>query len=288
MDIYRSETGRQILQRWCRDQLERTLPSADRQIVDTALGPTHLTTTGSGPRVVFLPGTNFGAATSTPLISAMASTFRVTAVDLPGQPGLSSGQRIRDDLVVRHREWLTQVCAAIGDSSVLLVGESLGAAVALCAESGSPIGGLVAVVPAGLVSARLDVGILMASVPWLLRPARARADRLLSMMDGGAAVHDREQLVEWMAMVPRHLRTSLAPAPLPNQVLTRWQNTPCRVVLGEHDRFFPAARLVPPAQRLLGAETAVVTGAGHLLTHTAPHAVAEVLTDLNRVIDEPT
>lgn len=283
MEIYRSDAGQQIVQKWCRAELDRVLPSADRRVVTTSLGPTHLTTTGTGPKVLLLPGTNFGAATSLQLISELAASFRVTTVDLPGQPGLSSGIRVDDDLVTRHRRWIAEVLAAIGDVPALLVGESLGAAVALCAEPGPRIAGLALVVPAGLACARLEAGILAASVPWLLRPTPARAERLLSTMDGGARVADRDRLVEWMAMVPMHTRSSLAPSPLPNQVLAAWQDTPCRVVAGEHDRFFPPARLTVPARELLHAATTVVGGAGHLLTRTSPEVVVEVVADLQRL-----
>ncbi|MBP2367571.1 alpha/beta fold hydrolase [Pseudonocardia parietis] len=286
MDTYRSEPGQRILQQWCRAELDRALPSADRRVAATSLGPTHLVTVGTGPQVLLLPGTNFGAATSLPLISMLAASFRVTTVDLPGQPGLSAGTRVDDDVVSRHRRWLTEVLAAIGDAPVLIVGESLGAAVALCAEPGPSIGGLALVVPAGLVSARVDAGILAASVPWLLRSTPARAEHLLATMDGGARVADRDRLVEWMAMVPRHARSSLAPSPLPNQVLTGWRDTPCRVVAGEHDRFFPPERLTVPARNLLHAGTTVVAGAGHLLAHTAPEAVVEVVADLHRSADD--
>nr|WP_255426337.1 alpha/beta hydrolase [Pseudonocardia sp. C8] len=229
-----------------------------------------------------MPGTNFGAATSLPLISRLAASFRVTAVDLPGQPGLSAGTRVPDDAVSRNRRWLGEVLDAVGHAPVLLVGESRGAAVALCAEPGRRIGGLALVVPAGLVGARLDAGILAASVPWLWRPTPARADRVLSTMDGGARVVDRRRLVEWLAMVPRHARSGLAPAPLPEHVLTAWRAAPCRVVAGEHDRFFPPERLAAPARERLRAPTVVVAGAGHLVTHTAPEAVAGVVTELHR------
>ncbi len=285
MEIYRSETGRRTVQQWCGAELDRALPSGDRRQVRTSLGPTHLTTTGTGPQVVLLPGTNFGAATSLPLIARLAASFRVTTVDPPGQPGLSSGTRVKDDPVTRHRRWLGEVLDAVGPTPVLLIGESRGAAVALCAEPGPRVGGLALVVPAGLVAARLDAGILAASIPWLWRPTTARADRLLSTMDGGARVVDRRRLVEWLAMVPRYARSALAPAPLPHQVLTAWQDTPCRVIAGEHDRFYRPRRLTAPARRLLHAETTIVGGAGHLLTHTVPEAVVEVVAELHRSVD---
>ena len=290
MEIYRSASGRQVIQDWCTHELERVLPTADLRTVATPLGPTHLTTVGVGPNVVLLPGTNFGAATSTPLIAALAGAFRVTTVDLPGQPGLSCGTRLQDNLVAQHRRWLAHVLGEISGSGQppLVIGESLGAAVALCAEPGPHIGGLILVVPAGLVGARVDVRTLAATLPWLLRPTRPRAGRLLATMASGAAILDANQLTEWMTLVPEHVRSSLAPAPLPNPVLSAWRNTPCQVVVGARDRIYGPHRLADPAQKLLHCSTTVVPYAGHLLTHTAPYAVAQVASKLSRLVGGAT
>ncbi|WP_060577203.1 alpha/beta fold hydrolase [Pseudonocardia sp. EC080610-09] len=254
--------------------LDRHLPLADRRIVGTSLGPTHLTSVGEGPRVLLVPGTNFSAASSIGLVTALAGTHRVTVADLPGQPGLSSAERCGDDLVRRHRCWFAEVHAHLAEEPMIVVGESLGAAVVLCADPDPRIAGLVLVVPAGLVAARVDPGVLAAATGWTLRRTERWSDRLLHTMDGGATVPDRARLIEWMTLVARHARTSLAPVPLPASVLTRWRSTPCRVLAGPGDRFFPAGRLVVPARRMRDAETIRVDGTGHLLTHTAPRAVA--------------
>ncbi|GAA1401851.1 hypothetical protein GCM10009613_60870 [Pseudonocardia kongjuensis] len=285
MNVYRSEAGRRALQDWCRAELDRALPTARRRTLPTCLGPTHLTTVGSGPGVVLLPGTNFGAATSTPLISALSRSFQVTAVDTPGQPGLSSGQRPIDDLVTQHQHWFTQVLRGISANSgpLLLVGESLGAVAALCGDPTPEVRGLVLVAPAGLIEARVDLVTLRATLPWLLRPTPRRAARLLATMAAGAPIADHDRLVEWMAMVPNHARSSLAPAPLPNVTIAAWQHTPCRVVVGEHDRFFPPPRLAGVARSTLHATTRVVPDAGHLVAHTAPEAVVEAAAELHGV-----
>lgn len=288
MEIYRSESGRRLVQEWCRRELTGALPSAQRRVVETSLGPTHLTSVGSGAPVVLLPGTNFGAATSLPLISALGTSFQVTVVDLPGQPGLSSGVRPNDDLVAQHRQWLAQVFTEVRRAGrpLLVIGESLGAAIALCAEPGPHIGGLVLVVPAGLIGARVDLMTLAATLPWLMRPTPGRAARLIETMSGGATLLDRDRLVEWMTMVPKHARSSLAPAPLPNGVLTAWRSTPCRILAGGEDRFYAPRRLVEPARRTLHASTTVVADAGHLLTHTAPDVVADVTMEMHQLIGD--
>lgn len=276
MDIYRTDSGRTAVRAWCADQLERRLPSASRRIVDSPLGPTHLTSAGTGPQdLVLLPGTNMNAATSIPLVRALAGTCRVTVADLPGQPGLSAGRRPRVDLVEGYRSWVDHVVATVGGAGpVLLAGESRGAAVALCASPGPRVGGLLLAAPAGFVDARVSPAILRASLPWLLWPTPARSARMLSAMYGDAVVADHDRLVDWMTLVARHTRSSLSPSPLPDRVVLGWRGTPCRLLVGAHDRFFAPRRVRPAATGLLQATTTVVPGGGHLLSHTDPDAVA--------------
>lgn len=277
MDIYRSEPGRALLRDWSSLQISRLLPDARCRWIDTPLGATHLTTVGSGPAVVLLPGTTFGAAASAYVVRALAADHRVTAVDVPGQPGLSHGERPADDLVGRYRAWIDEVLAAVGTEPATIVGESLGAAVALCAGPGPAVAGLVLVAPAGLVPARVTAS-LRPALPWLWHPTEARTERVLSFLSGGAPLPDRRHLVEWMTLVPEHARSSLAPAPLPNAVLTAWRDTPCVVLAGRRDPIFPAEELTRPARMLLGARVEFVADAGHLLAHSHPDAVRRGIT----------
>lgn len=92
MDIYRSESGRTLLRDWSSLQISSLLPDARCRWIDTPLGPTHLTTVGTGADVVLLPGTTFGAAASAYLLRSLATDHRVTAVDVPGQPGLATAR----------------------------------------------------------------------------------------------------------------------------------------------------------------------------------------------------
>src|SRR5688572_10569041 len=89
--IYRSDAGRTAIRRWCEEALARS--SLDGGTIETTAGPTFVTTAGAGHDVVLLPGTNFATATWRAFVSELGAAGRVTALDLPGQPGLSSGER---------------------------------------------------------------------------------------------------------------------------------------------------------------------------------------------------
>lgn len=282
MYIYRSAAGRRDVAEWCERELESRLPAATRCTIDSPLGPTHLTTLGSGPfRVLFLPGTNMNAATSIPLIEALARHGRVTVADEPGQPGLSAGHRPDGDLVGCYERWVDHLVDSTDERPVVLVGESRGAAVALCASPVTAIGGLVLVSPAGLVAARVTPSVLRSALPWLLRPTPARSGRMLTTMYADTTAADHPRLTAWMTLVGRHVRTSLAPAPLPNAIFPGWRDVPGRVLVGQADRFFPPRSIEPAVTGLLGAETTAVDRGGHLLSHTRPDSIVDAVLSIS-------
>lgn len=288
MDIYRGPAAQPAVRAWCERALEQSGLHIDRGVVATSLGPTHVTRAGSaGPAVLVLPGTNLNAATSLPLLEELATRFRASVVDIPGQPGLSGGDRPDHDHVDRYQRWLDDVIAALGGGPVTVLGHSLGAAIALCATPGPHIRGLVLACPAGLISAHTPGAVMRVALPWLARPSLARSARLLAVMSGPAAEPD-PHLVEWMTLAGTVTRTSRAPAPLPGSVLERWRATPVAVLAGSADHFFPPVLLAQRGRLWLAATTRVVGGCGHLLPYESPRVTADAVADLVAESRPPT
>src|SRR4051812_31824888 len=93
--VYRSRGGERVVRRWCERTLESWATPHERPKIDSSLARTHLVVAGGGQEetILYLPGTNFNAATSLAFAGELAAHARVVVVDLPGQPGLSSGVR---------------------------------------------------------------------------------------------------------------------------------------------------------------------------------------------------
>lgn len=182
------------------------------------------------PRCCILPGTNFNAATSLPLASELATSARVVLADLPGQPGLSTAQRPRRQRVLAYGAWAGEVVdwvkTSISTAPLVLVGHSLGAAVALATPTAA-VAALVVINPAGLVRLQVSPAVLSSTLSWLLRPTQQRSRALLEHMTAPARTAD-PALVEWMALVARHTKPSGAPGPMPSTVTARWSATPSR------------------------------------------------------------
>lgn len=279
---YRSSVGEARVRNWCSARLAGWELLHEEHEIDTSCGPTHVVSVGTGDGIcIYLPGTNFNAASSTVGLSALASRCRVYAADLPGQPGLSSATR--PGLELRgYAAWVTDLIAWVrqrhGRERIVLAGHSRGAAVALSATP-HHVEGLALLAPAGLSRVRPSIEMLRATVPWLVRRNHAGARRLLEYMSGPAHAPAGD-LVEWMTLVAQACRTTGAPGPLPEAHVGRWKGRDVQVAVGEYDVFFPVSTLGEPSRSLLGRDPMVVAGAGHLLVEEESLLVSEIVTSL--------
>jgi pimeloyl-ACP methyl ester carboxylesterase len=279
--LYRSPAAHERIRAWCTERLEAWPVAHTRTTVGTSLGETAVVSAGTGGSAlcVYLPGTNFNAATSTALLGALAQRCRVVAVDLPGQPGLSSERRPRDE-VGAYAQWVAELLRSCRtehpQARIVLAAHSRGAAVALTAPP-EELAGLALLSPAGILAVRPSLAMLRATIPWLLRPGEGTAGVLAGYMSGPGHRPSAE-LVEWLDLVARCTRTTGAPGALPPETLARWHARPVRVAVGENDVFFPARRLAATARAALGAQPTVVRGAGHLLVDEEPEIAADLVT----------
>ncbi len=83
----------------------------------------------------------------------------------------------------------------------------------------------------GITRLRVPAPLLAATIPWLLRPSVPRAAKLLNQMSAPDQ-HPPADLCAWMDLVSRSCRSSLAPAPLPSDLLERRRSAPTVVATG--------------------------------------------------------
>lgn len=281
--VYKNPRGQRAVQQWCSDALARADFPLTNTTLDTSVGQVQLTSAGSGrPRIVMVPGTGFNAAVTLPWLQALSVNWPTTVVDLPGQPGLSDPRRPRRARLTWYGRALDEILAAMDADGVVLVGNSLGAAVALAADS-PRIAARALVSPAGFIRLRMDPKLALASAVWLLRPTVENTRRMLRLFVAPGA-EPPETEVEWMALMATCCRTTLAPPPLPTDVLARRAKLPCVVGVGEHDRFLPPHRLAPAVRRTLNLDVRVFSGVGHL---TTPAQLDKVVSLVAEVVGPP-
>lgn len=125
--IYRSEEGARQVERRYRELLDRWPVPHERLHVDTREGQTFVVASGppDAPPLLLLHGSATNALMWMGDVPTWARDFRVYAVDVIGEPGLSAPSRppLGSDV---YAAWLDDVLAGLGLPSASIVGASLG------------------------------------------------------------------------------------------------------------------------------------------------------------------
>ena len=151
--IYRSEAGRRAVEASYREFLSRW-PVPSRQFtVPTREGDTFVIACGpeNAPPLLLFHGSGANATAWLADIAAWSAHFRIYAVDMIGEPGLSTPSRplLGSEAYVF---WLDDVLAALSLTCVSIVGVSLGGWLALDYATRRPerVEKLVLMCPAGI------------------------------------------------------------------------------------------------------------------------------------------
>lgn len=151
---------RQVLARWPVASKELTVPTRHGATFVIGCGPE------TAPPVVLLHGSQANAAAWMPDVPLWAERFRLFAVDMIGEPGLSAPVRpnLRGDA---HALWLDEVLSGLGLSRAAFVGTSLGGWLAVDYASKRPqaVQALALICPGGIGRQK---NFLLKTLPLLL------------------------------------------------------------------------------------------------------------------------
>ena len=186
--IYKTDAGRQAIEAFYRQALRRWPVPNEHIEIPTRHGDTFAIAAGpsSAPALILLHGSGSNSAVWIRDVAQWAGRYRVYAVDIIGEPGLSASSRppLRSAAYV---EWLDDIYQALGLQSASIVGVSLGGWMALDYAIARPsrVASLSLLSPAG-IGARKPFLMLKAGVMLLL--GRFGVRRAMSAAASGAAL----------------------------------------------------------------------------------------------------
>lgn len=244
-------------------------PTACEQLrVPTREGETFVVVSGpvDAPPLLLFQGSGGNTALWMSDGGAWAAHFRVYAVDMIGEPGLSAPSRPPLDGDA-HALWLDDVLRELSLTRVSMVGVSLGGWLALDYATRRPesVERLVLLCPSGVGRQRGD--FLFKALPLLLLGAwgRRRLTRMLvARPEGGAPIDPR--VAQLVSLVQKHFRPRRARVPIFGDAALARLAMPVLLVVGGRDVLLDSAETKRRLER--GAPRATVRflpEAGHVL-----------------------
>lgn len=264
--IYTSEAGeREILGRYTR-ALDAWPVPAERMRVPTREGETFVLVCGpaNAPPLVLLHGSGANATTWWGDVPTWARHFRVYAVDLVGEPGLSARSRPSLDSGA-FAQWLDDVLDGLGLTGTSLLGMSLGGWLAVDYTTRHPerITRLALLCPGGL--GRQKVGWLVKAV--LLRPFGRWGSRRSARNLTGLDTREDSDALDAVLATFAHFRPRREPLPRFDDAALRRLTMPVLVIAGARDAMFDARGTVRRVRASVPhAAVTLLPDTGHAIT----------------------
>jgi pimeloyl-ACP methyl ester carboxylesterase len=313
LKLYKSPEGFHAIMDWYQSVVDQIGCPFESLFVNTRFGRTHMLAAGrpDAPALFLIPGVAGCAPLWRKQLPAFAEHFRVYAMDIPGQPGLSDPNPpsfLNDDYTL----WLTDVLDDLGLQRGHFAGVSVGGWIAM--RMGiyalERVGRVVMMGPTEVSRARLPVKIWLTRVMKKSKDADTLQDDLTaksvsSKSPGGSFGTFDRQLARAMALCTRHYRVDRSLG-IYNEATRRvniWQGlkvlrrfflaeparvlrrfaTPGLLIFGEHEVLYNPAAVGRKACKLMNdVEVEVVAGAGHAAIYDQPDLVNGMIVDFLR------
>lgn len=272
--IYKSAEGeRAVRERYLKFLTYWPVPNQQLR-VPTREGETFVVACGpeDAPALVLLHGASGNAAMWMADVAAWSQQYRVYAVDVIGDAGLSapSRPRLASDA---HALWLDDVLEGLNIQHASFLGLSNGGWLALDYATRRPerVESLVVLCPGGIVRAK---NILLKALPFLLL-GKWGAQKVREMIIGRTpanASKAHQAFADFIALIFEHLRPRTERHPILRDDQLQRLEMPVMVILGGKDAIFDSAAIKQRVERTLPhAEIRYLAEAGHFIPgQTAP------------------
>ncbi|MCC5793865.1 MAG: alpha/beta hydrolase [Chromatiales bacterium] len=310
LKLYKSPEGYHAIMDWYQSVVDQIECPFESLFANTRFGRTHMLASGrkGAPALFLIPGVAGCAPLWRKQLPDFARDFRVYALDIPGQPGLSDPNPpsfLNDD----YTHWLTDVMDDLGLRQAHFAGVSVGGWVAMRMGIDAPdrVGKVVMMGPTGVSRARLPVKIWLTRVMKKSKDADALQDDLTaksvsSKSPGGSFGTFDRQLARAMALCTRHYRVDRSLGIYneatgkinfgqglrvlrrfflaePKKILRAFAR-PGLMIFGEHEVLYNPHAVGRKATRLMNdVRVEVVPGAGHAAIYDQPALVNQMIID---------
>ncbi len=275
--IYKSESGRQqlmaryqeVLQQWPLDNKQYHVPTRHGSTFVIETGAAHL------PPLLLLHGSMSNSFAWLGDVEELSREYRVFAVDLIGEAGLSAPSR-PPYAGGAYADWLTDVAQALGLNQFALTGLSLGGWMALDFATRHPhrVQQLILLCPGGVV--RENVSFLVKALFYMLC-GRWGQDRVARLLNGGMLPQDEgmRQALDFVNLIAAHFKPRTARLTLFEDTALAALSMPVMIICGAKDALIPPHASIERLQRCVPhSQTLLLPDHGHVIANQAPAMLA--------------
>jgi pimeloyl-ACP methyl ester carboxylesterase len=257
-------------------------------MVETFAGQTYMLVAGpqEASPVVVLHGNNMNAAAMGDIISALADTYRVYALDIIGMPGKSAETRL-PHTDKSYARWLLEVLDQLGLQQADFLGFSFGGWIILNFAALAPdritkavfldSGGFTQFTMRGKVKGGVAAMLYM----WF--PGKNTLKFAVDDTFYGRGCEPDTDLAEFIGLTYRHLTfnpefVKHGVPPVSKEELAAF-SSPAMVVYGEQDLFFDASKSIAATKQILPnlAVAKIIKGQGHIFgKEVSEHVFMEI------------
>lgn len=230
---------------------ELALPNESLQ-VETSFGNTHILIAGpkDRPPLVLLHGANGCAPVALEALKGLTDHFRIYAVDVVGQPNLSS--EIRPSMKgADYGMWIYELLARLDLSQVILVGISFGGFICwkTLVFDQTRISRAFLIVPAGIVNGNPLRALLRVFLPMKLYRLTKNIRHLRKVVSALFSEHDSFAMT-FLSEVFLHFNMDFSPVPLIKPEEAKRITRPVHLVGAGNDVFFPGAKVLERMRKI--------------------------------------
>jgi pimeloyl-ACP methyl ester carboxylesterase len=255
--IYKTERGEREIVRRYQEMLTQWPVPAEHMRVPTREGETYIVACGprDAPPLLLLHGSGSNAAMWMGDVTAWAEHFRIYAVDIIGEPGLSAPSRPRLDSDA-YALWLDDVMAELVLTRAAIVGASLGGWLALDYSTRRPerVERLALLCPGGV--GRQKVGFLLKAL--LYKPFGQWGMRRSIRAVAGIDSHKTPEIAEYLVLTFSHFLPRRDRLPVFSDEALRRLTMPVLTIIGGRDAMFDSYDTAKRLQRNVPHATVIM------------------------------
>lgn len=280
--IFKSEEGRKKIIAEYKNILA-VWPSLNKQYhIPTSFGDTYIIELGQEdrPALILLHGTLSNSFSWYSDITILSEHFRVFAVDLIGEAGLSSESRHAYKSGA-YEKWLSEVIYALNIGKCFIAGLSLGGWIALRYAVSHPekVESLALLCPSGIARERRGVIIKTLIISVFRRKHKLiDVNKILGIQNvDPVQAEGMRRALEFVMLISANEKPRFSSIPVFSDNELKRLTMPLLVVYGENDDLLNAPKSIERINKLLiGAETVLLPGVGHAVVNQGPR-IAEFL-----------